>query len=88
MPEQVVIAGLSCGDVLEGLSDYLDGTLPEATVGRVEEHLRGCRWCAQFGGEFTTVVQGLRESLGAEPVDEGVSVRLGGRLDALFETAS
>ena len=58
-----VIAGLSCTDVLERLSDYLDGDLPAAEAARLEEHLRGCDGCARFGGEFRGVVDALRTHL-------------------------
>ncbi len=55
-----VIAGLSCGEVLNRLSDYLDGDLPAAESTRLEEHLRGCDGCARFGGELRGVVEALR----------------------------
>ncbi len=55
-----VIAGLSCGQVLDRLSDYLDGELPAPESARLEEHLRGCDGCARFGGELRDVVGALR----------------------------
>lgn len=58
-----VIAGLSCGQVLDRLSDYLDGDLPAPEAARMEEHLRGCDGCARFGGEFRGVVESLRRHL-------------------------
>jgi len=58
-----VVGGLSCGQVLDRLSDYLDGDLPDAARAAVEEHLRGCDGCARFGGEFRATVQALREHL-------------------------
>ena len=58
-----VIAGLSCTQVLERLSDYLDGDLPEADSTSIEAHLRGCDGCARFGGEFRSVVESLRVNL-------------------------
>jgi anti-sigma factor RsiW len=61
--EEKVIAGLSCGDVLALLSDYLDGELAEAPRRQVEDHLRGCEGCARFGGEFTATVRALRAHL-------------------------
>lgn len=60
---EVVIAGLSCGQVLERLSDYLDGDLPGPERARLEEHLRGCDRCARFGGELRNVVDALRRHL-------------------------
>lgn len=55
-----VIAGLSCGQVLDRLSDYLDGDLSAPESARLEEHLRGCDGCARFGGELRDVVGSLR----------------------------
>ncbi|MFL5264469.1 MAG: anti-sigma factor family protein [Anaeromyxobacteraceae bacterium] len=58
-----VVGGLSCSEVLERLSDYLDGDLPAAERGKVEEHLRGCEGCTRFGGEFRATVTALRARL-------------------------
>lgn len=63
--EERIVAGISCGQVLARLSDYLDGDLQEAPRRQVEEHLRGCDGCARFGGEFRSTVRALREHLGA-----------------------
>lgn len=60
---EVTIAGLSCSQVLERLSDYLDGDLPPAERERLEAHLRGCDRCARFGGELRGVVDALRRHL-------------------------
>lgn len=59
--------GLRCTEVLDVLSDYVDGELGAASRGQVEGHLRGCTVCATFGGRFASVVDGIREKLGAEP---------------------
>lgn len=58
-----VIAGLSCSQVLDRLSDYLDGDLGADERDRLEQHLRGCDGCARFGGEFSEVVGLLRSQL-------------------------
>jgi anti-sigma factor (TIGR02949 family) len=58
-----VVAGLSCTQVLERLSDYLDGDLSVPDRTQLEEHLRGCDGCARFGGEFRDVVDALRRHL-------------------------
>jgi len=60
---EVTIAGLSCGQVLERLSDYLDGDLSPAARDQLEAHLRGCDRCARFGGELRGVVDALRRHL-------------------------
>jgi anti-sigma factor RsiW len=51
-----VNAEIRCKEVVELLSDYLDGRLPEPERVRVEEHLRGCDGC-------TTILEGFRETI-------------------------
>jgi anti-sigma factor (TIGR02949 family) len=58
-----VVAGVSCGEVLDRLSAYLDGELSADDRERIESHLRGCDGCARFGGEFRATVQALRTQL-------------------------
>lgn len=80
---EVTIAGLSCGQVLERLSDYLDGDLAPAERDRLEDHLRGCDRCARFGGEFRAVVGALRSHLArAGQVPDGFRERLRRALEA------
>jgi anti-sigma factor RsiW len=75
------IAGLWCGDVLEGLPDYLEGALPPAVVQAVEAHLQGCDWCARFGGEYAGTVQRLQRALAEpDPLDDELARRLEERL--------
>jgi len=62
-----VVAGLSCQDVLDRLSDYLDGELPGPAREAVEGHVKGCDGCARFGGEFKSTVRALRDHLLRSP---------------------
>lgn len=72
-----VVGGLSCSEVLDRLSDYLDGDLPAPERAQVEEHLRGCDGCARFGGELRATVSALRTHLlGAIAAPPGVQERL------------
>jgi predicted anti-sigma-YlaC factor YlaD len=81
MPEERLVAGLRCGQVLEALSGYLDGELSSAERAAIEEHLRGCSLCESFGGSFGEAVLALRRQLGEpEPVPAGVADRLLERL--------
>ncbi len=59
------VAGLSCSEVLERLSAYVDGELSAAERAHIDEHLQGCDACTRFGGEFGTLVKALRTQLGA-----------------------
>jgi anti-sigma factor (TIGR02949 family) len=80
--DEKVVGGLSCGEVLAVLSDYLDGDLAPRARAQVEEHLRGCEGCARFGGEFQATVRALRDLLStATPLPEGLRERLHRALD-------
>jgi anti-sigma factor RsiW len=68
IPNEKVVGGLACSEVLDLLSGYLDGELSERDRAQVEEHLRGCDGCARFGGEFRATVESLREHLLAATV--------------------
>jgi len=59
-----IIGGLGCGEVLERLSDYLDGELTAEVKSAVEAHIAECDRCAQFGVAFTTVIRNLKAGLG------------------------
>jgi anti-sigma factor RsiW len=75
------VAGIRCSEVLDDLSDYLDGELPEARVHRIEAHLRGCDWCERFGGDFGAAIASLREALASPPdAPDAVHARLMRRL--------
>ncbi|NIP82683.1 MAG: hypothetical protein GWM90_27075 [Gemmatimonadetes bacterium] len=76
------VAGIRCSEVLRDLSDYLDGDLPPEAVRRIEDHLRGCDWCARFGGDFAGAIKALRSRLGpAAAPPAGVHERLMARLE-------
>jgi predicted anti-sigma-YlaC factor YlaD len=77
------VAGLRCSQVLAILSQYLDGELEAHLAARVEEHVRGCDWCRQFGKEFSAVVTSLKQKLAeAEPLERPVAERLWSELEA------
>ncbi len=80
MPEQRVVAGIRCGEVLQRLSDYIDGELTPADAQRIEEHLLGCDWCEQFGGDFATAVNALRRQLAGDDINAESRLRLRERL--------
>ncbi len=75
------VAGIRCGQVLDALPDYVDGSLDAGTRDRVESHLRGCSWCERFGGAYAALVVTLREKLAdAEPPEADACRRLRERL--------
>jgi anti-sigma factor RsiW len=83
---------LYCFDVLERLSDYLDGELGAPDRQCVEAHLAGCDECTRFGGEFGAVITALRDRLGhqastssSSDVPSEVARRLDESLDESLE---
>lgn len=73
-----LVGGLYCFDVLDRLSDYLDGELGAEARQDIEAHLSGCDECTRFGGEFGAVITALRERLG---VGADVPAEVARRLD-------
>lgn len=81
LPGDRKVGELWCSEVLEALSEYLDGELPPDTVALVEAHVTRCDNCARFGAEFAGVVRDLRAGLGdAPPLASDVGARLRQRL--------
>lgn len=76
------VAGIRCAEVLERLSDYVDGDLDGAERARIDAHLAGCDWCERFGGAFVATLGRVRGGLAAEPVRPGLLARLDAALDA------
>ena len=73
----------SCREILAGISSYLDGDLGAAECEAIERHCRECPSC-------TTVVEGLRETVGlcrqvaAVPLPEAVRQRARDRIRSLL----
>jgi anti-sigma factor RsiW len=78
-----VVGGISCREVLAGLSDFVDGEMSEEETARVREHLAGCRRCEEFGGRFAEQIGLLRTALDVSlDGEEEAFGRLRARLDA------
>ncbi|MEM6274885.1 MAG: zf-HC2 domain-containing protein [Myxococcota bacterium] len=75
------VAGLTCSQVLEHLSAYVDGELEPELVARIERHLAGCHWCERFGHDFNRLLQNFRNHEKTAPkLDPKVTERLLERL--------
>jgi anti-sigma factor RsiW len=59
--------GLACIEVVEIVSDYLDGTMAPVERHRFEAHLRGCPYCTEYVEQLRAVGGALRE-LGGESI--------------------
>lgn len=71
-PDERIVAGLSCSDVMEDLSAFLDGDLPVDRREAIGGHVSACALCGTFGEEFATMLAAAREQLGTPdqvPVD-------------------
>jgi anti-sigma factor RsiW len=80
-PGERLAGGLWCRDVLEVLSEYVDGGLEPAIRARVQSHVAACDQCSRFGEEFASVIRALRERLGpAEEPGAEVEARLASHL--------
>ncbi|PKN59502.1 MAG: anti-sigma factor [Deltaproteobacteria bacterium HGW-Deltaproteobacteria-14] len=75
------VAGIRCTEVLERLSDYVDGDLAAAERARIDLHLAGCDWCERFGGAFAATFGRLRQGLADAAVDPALRARLDAALD-------
>jgi len=81
-----LVGGLYCFDVLDRLSDYLDGELGVTDRRSIEEHLAGCDECTRFGGEFGAVITALRDRLGHQAsASSDVPSEVARRLDESLE---
>lgn len=82
MPHENEVGGLRCSEVLERLSDYLDGEIDEAMRAKIVAHLEGCEQCEQLGGEMGRALGDLRDLLASpEPIPDDARARLKRRLD-------
>jgi anti-sigma factor RsiW len=50
------IEQLSCQELVELVTDYLEGALPEADRRRLEEHISGCEGCREYVGQIEAAV--------------------------------
>lgn len=74
------VGGLRCSQVLDVLSLFVDGELPDRVEWQVRAHVAGCDVCARFGAEFGAVVAALRGDTEPEPLAQDVLARLRSRL--------
>jgi len=78
-----LIAGIHCSEVLELLSEFLDGTLPNARAEQLRSHVTACQACEQFGADVQAALKSLRREAAPEPLSDAVSERLAKRLKEL-----
>ena len=65
----------ACIDVVERVTDYLEGALPADEARRLERHVAGCPGCSEYLDQMRTIagaLQGLRE----DPIPAEMRARL------------
>lgn len=68
------VAGVRCREVLDDLSDYLDGNLATTRVQELQAHLAACTNCARFGGHIARTLATLRGAVPPETRDTSRAV--------------
>jgi anti-sigma factor RsiW len=68
---------LACQEVVEIVSDYLDGTMAPGERRRFEAHLEGCPFCTEYVDQLRAV-GGVLRALAADSIDAA-------RRDAVLE---
>jgi anti-sigma factor RsiW len=69
---------LQCVELVDSLSDYLDGAVSEGQRRRVEQHLETCEGCRAALDQFQTVIRLASRLTAADMahIDAGVRDRL------------
>src|SRR6266851_4318507 len=62
------LKAMACQELVEVITDYLEGTLPELDRVRFEEHLRTCPACHEYVEQLRVLLR-LRGRLPARSVD-------------------
>ena len=66
---------LVCQDVVELLTEFLEGALDEGTRTKVEQHLVWCPGCSEYLRQFRATI-GATRKLAEEDLPEGVKENL------------
>lgn len=69
------MSGLDCQDLVELVTDYLEGALDEATAARVAGHLARCAGCANYLDQVRAAAGALGR-VRAEELDPALRARL------------
>ncbi|GEM_PF-6488001 len=53
--------GIKCSEIVEVLDDYAEGILNAETTKKIQNHLRSCENCANFGARYVALLGLLKE---------------------------
>ena len=79
---------VTCREFVELVSDFLDETLPPATLDLVEEHLVLCDWCRDYLTQMEATIGAVSDLPDAQPDDAMLRTLLGAFRDAVRGTES
>jgi anti-sigma factor (TIGR02949 family) len=68
-------ADVACVEVVEVVTDYLEGTLPPAQARRLERHLETCPGCTEYLDQMRTLAGSLGD-LSSDSLPAGMRERL------------
>ena len=68
-------ASIACVEVVELVTDYLDGALPDSLRARIDAHLAACRGCTAYLEQIRTTVR-VTGRVGADDVPTELRDRL------------
>jgi anti-sigma factor RsiW len=60
---------MSCRELVEVVTDYLEGKLPERDRVRLEAHLAECPYCEEYIAQMRETIEALGELPRAESLD-------------------
>jgi anti-sigma factor RsiW len=55
---------MTCREVVELVSDYIDGALPPDVAARLDEHLEGCEHCTEYVAQMRATVRATAVAVG------------------------
>jgi anti-sigma factor RsiW len=76
---------LACVELVELVTDYLEGALPDAQARRLERHLGTCPGCTEYLAQLRTVagsLKGLTEESFPAEMRDGLIADFGDRRDS------
>ena len=69
MPEPTATEELSCQELVELVTDYFEGALPDHERRRFDEHLGGCEGCRTYVDQMRETIR-LAGALRAESISD------------------
>ena len=55
--EKIIPGGISCREVVELVTAYLDGALPRPVTKAIDRHLRLCRHCREYLAQMRQTIR-------------------------------